>query len=239
MNTLADHLDTYVATRRALDYQMGEAARLLRTSSARSNAVVGRRSSPTRCSLGRRCDLARATPGLPHGSRWSDASRCSRKAPPKGCSAPEARGSSPTCTRLRRPRRSWPRRAGSPGQSRLRPSRRRPGSSQLPGAAPERRGDSTAKTSRSRTGLLTVRASKLGKSPQLPLHESTAAALSRYARRRDRLRPKASTPSFFRSEKGGRLERSRSSVVFRRLCVAAGVAAPPTLRPPRLYDLRH
>jgi integrase/recombinase XerD len=54
-------------------------------------------------------------------------------------------------------------------------------------------------------GVLTIRASKFGKSRQLPLQASTVEALAAYARRRDELRPARSTASFFTSNAGTRL----------------------------------
>lgn len=89
-----------------------------------------------------------------------------------------------------------------------------------------------------RGGLLIVRCSKFGKSRQVPLHATTAAALRSYAGRRDRACPRPSTPSFLVSHAGTRLG-GQTSATFRGLLVMAGVVTPPSRRRPRLYDLRH
>jgi integrase len=54
-------------------------------------------------------------------------------------------------------------------------------------------------------GLVTVRESKFGKSRQLPLHATTAAALAGYAALRDRHHPRPSSPAFLLSLAGTRL----------------------------------
>jgi integrase len=87
--------------------------------------------------------------------------------------------------------------------------------------------------------VLIVRCSKFGKSRQVPLHATTAAALRSYAGHRDRACPRPSTPSFLVSHAGTRLERRAVGATFRRLLVNAGVVTPPARRRPRLYDLRH
>jgi site-specific recombinase XerD len=47
------------------------------------------------------------------------------------------------------------------------------------------------------TGVIKVRHAKYGKSRLLPVHRSTTAALTKYARRRDRLLRHLTTPAFF------------------------------------------
>lgn len=44
-------------------------------------------------------------------------------------------------------------------------------------------------------GVLTIWRSKLGKTRQIPLHDTAVAALGTYAQRRDELWPHAATPS--------------------------------------------
>jgi integrase/recombinase XerD len=88
-------------------------------------------------------------------------------------------------------------------------------------------------------GMLTVWRSKLGKSRQVPLHETTTAALTAYAARRDELCPRPATPSFLLSGGGTRLNHTNTSTTFAGLLEAAGIATPPGRRRPRLYDLRH
>lgn len=88
-------------------------------------------------------------------------------------------------------------------------------------------------------GMLTIRRSKLGKSRQLPLHETTTAALAAYAARRDQLCPRPATASFFLSGAGTRLNHTNTSTTFAGLLEAAGITTPPGRRRPRPYDLRH
>jgi integrase/recombinase XerD len=88
-------------------------------------------------------------------------------------------------------------------------------------------------------GVLTVWRSKLSKSRQIPLHESTVAALARYAARRDELCPAPATPGFLLSGAGTRLNHTNTSKTFAGLLEDAGIAAPPGRRRPRPYDLRH
>jgi integrase/recombinase XerD len=88
-------------------------------------------------------------------------------------------------------------------------------------------------------GMLTIWRSKLGKSRQVPLHQSTTTALAAYAARRDELCPRATTPSFLLSGGGTRLNYTNASTTFVGLLDEAGITTPPGRRRPRLYDLRH
>ena len=81
--------------------------------------------------------------------------------------------------------------------------------------------------------------SKFGKSRRLFLHPSTVAALRDYQRRRDRLMPNPSASSFFVSTRGTRLDVQNIGRTFCELLDAAGIAAPPRRRRPRLHDVRH
>jgi integrase len=85
--------------------------------------------------------------------------------------------------------------------------------------------------------LLTVRHSKFRKSRQVPLHESTLAALRAYAIRRDRVRQNKSS-SFLVSRVGTRLFEQNVWRVFARLRQSSGLMLRPG-RPPRIHDLRH
>ena len=87
--------------------------------------------------------------------------------------------------------------------------------------------------------MLAVRRSKLGKSRQVPLHETTAAALAAYAARRDQLCPRPATPGFLLSGGGTRLNHTNTSTTFAGLLEAAGIDHAAGRRRPRLYDLRH
>jgi integrase len=88
-------------------------------------------------------------------------------------------------------------------------------------------------------GLLTVRDTKFGKSRLIPLHPSTRCALSRYARKRDRIYPRASAPSFFVSERGWRLTHGSVRWTFVKLSRQIGLRGPSDRHGPRLHDLRH
>jgi integrase len=95
-----------------------------------------------------------------------------------------------------------------------------------------------------RGGVLTVRRAKFGKSRFVPLHESTCAALGRYARRRDRLSACAASPAFFVSERGARVRGSCAEQTFAVVSRAVGLRPPAERRDyrghgPRLHDMRH
>lgn len=87
-------------------------------------------------------------------------------------------------------------------------------------------------------GLIVVRASKFGKSREVPLQASTLEALAAYARQRDRLQPARQAPSFFVSIVGTRLLYADVLVTFCRLIAATGIGAQAPIRP-HLHDLRH
>ena len=86
---------------------------------------------------------------------------------------------------------------------------------------------------------LLVGFAKNGRSRLVPLHATAVDALADYAKRRDRLCPCPSTPSFFVSVRGGRLAQSSVQAVFATLRRAAGLAQRHHGRAPRLHDLRH
>jgi integrase len=88
-------------------------------------------------------------------------------------------------------------------------------------------------------GVLTVRQSKFGKSRLLPLHPTTADALRRYLRRRDRLHPQPSTPAVFISPAGTRLLYCNVQATFARLARRAGLQPRLASCRPRIHDLRH
>jgi integrase len=89
------------------------------------------------------------------------------------------------------------------------------------------------------TGVVTIRAGKLGKAREVPLHLTASQALRAYARRRDQLCPAARTPAFFVNVRGRRLAARRVPEIFAQLCRAAGIGAVPGGRNPRVHDLRH
>lgn len=93
------------------------------------------------------------------------------------------------------------------------------------------------------TQVLIIRESKFGKSRQVPIHVSTAAALKHYARQRDRIFLHPISSSFFVSDRGTALD---LGTVRRWLCKisrACGLRKKSTGkrdgRGPRLQDLRH
>jgi integrase len=90
-----------------------------------------------------------------------------------------------------------------------------------------------------REGVLTVRDTKFGKSRQIPVHATTTIALGKYARDRDRQHPVPSTPAFFVSIRGTRLDAHNLPRTFARLVAGAGVTSGDDKRRPRLHDLRH
>lgn len=87
--------------------------------------------------------------------------------------------------------------------------------------------------------VLIVRDSKFGKSRELPVHQSTTAALGCYAKRRDKLCPQASSPAFFVSLAGTRLRYDNFHLAFLGLVREAGIARRSAACRPRPHDLRH
>lgn len=88
-----------------------------------------------------------------------------------------------------------------------------------------------------REQLLVVRHSKFGKSREVLLDRSTVDALYAYARTRQRIVPRANSPSFFISQARTRLQYQHVWESFARLRRWAGLPDRP--RPPRIHDLRH
>jgi integrase len=88
-------------------------------------------------------------------------------------------------------------------------------------------------------GVLTVAASKFGKSRLVFLHPSTITALRDYQRRREQLCPAPRTSSFFVSTRGTRLDAHNLTNTFAELAAAAGIHPPQGRRRVRLHDLRH
>jgi integrase/recombinase XerD len=88
-------------------------------------------------------------------------------------------------------------------------------------------------------GVLVVHDSKFGKSRELPIHESSTAALRSYAKRRDALCPQASSPAFFVSLAGTRLRYDTFHLAFLGLVRSANIARRSAACRPRPHDLRH
>jgi len=87
-------------------------------------------------------------------------------------------------------------------------------------------------------GVLTVHATKFGKSREVPLSPSTVQALGAYARARDQQLPRPRTPAFFVSTAGTPVAYSHFGAAFRRAVQASGVGAGCPVRP-RVHDMRH
>lgn len=87
-------------------------------------------------------------------------------------------------------------------------------------------------------GVLSVLRGKAGSVRRLPLHASTIAALSAYARRRDRVLPRPTSSEFFLSEVGTPLLRQNVHETFLALLGRAELSDRKPRRP-RIHDLRH
>ena len=87
-------------------------------------------------------------------------------------------------------------------------------------------------------GVLTVHATKFGKSRQVPLTPSTVQALAAYARARDQFLPQPKTPAFFVSTAGTPVAYPHFGAAFRRIVQASGVGTGFPVRP-RVHDMRH
>jgi integrase len=92
-------------------------------------------------------------------------------------------------------------------------------------------------------GLLVIRESKFGKSRQVPIHESTVAALKHYAQQRDQVFGPPHDLSFFVSDHGVALDLGAVRRWFCRVSFACGLRQKPQGhrcgRGPRLQDMRH
>jgi integrase len=90
-----------------------------------------------------------------------------------------------------------------------------------------------------RGGALRIRQSKFDKSREVPLHASTVAALSSYARRRDELCPRPRDPSFFVSVAGTRVLYCNFHLGWLDLVRQAGLEPRSARCRPRPHDVRH
>jgi integrase/recombinase XerD len=87
-------------------------------------------------------------------------------------------------------------------------------------------------------GVLSIRHSKFGRSREVPLHSSAAAALLAYERRREELILRATSPAFFLSDTGRRVSYHRFRTDFRALVDKVPIAPPPSGHV-RIHDVRH
>lgn len=88
-------------------------------------------------------------------------------------------------------------------------------------------------------GVLTVRETKFDKSRLIPVHISTIDKLRKYARLRDKIRPRPQSSIFFISERGTRLSYDMLRYWFLILSYQIGLRNPGDSYGPRLHDLRH
>ena len=88
-------------------------------------------------------------------------------------------------------------------------------------------------------GVVTVRATKFGKSRYVPIHDSTSRVLQRYAVHRDRLCPHPQSPCFFLSERGTPITEWALRWTFVKLSRQIGLRTASDSHGPRLHDLRH
>ena len=88
-------------------------------------------------------------------------------------------------------------------------------------------------------GLLTLRHAKLDRERHVPIHPTTHKALLDYQSYRDRIYPRAKTPSFFLAEHGRRLKEETVRTTFGKLSRQIGLRDPGQSHGPRLQDLRH
>lgn len=89
-------------------------------------------------------------------------------------------------------------------------------------------------------GLLTIRDTKFGKSRLVPVHSTTVAVLTDYAKRRDALCSTPISPTFFVGEQGRALNHSAIYLIFCTVTRQLGLRHPgDAYRGPRIHDLRH
>lgn len=88
-------------------------------------------------------------------------------------------------------------------------------------------------------GVLVVRQSKFGRSREVPLHDSSIAALHEYTTTRDERFPSPRSLSFFVSWSGGRLSYGAMRGHFQRLVAVVGMVPRSPRCRPRLHDFRH
>lgn len=88
-------------------------------------------------------------------------------------------------------------------------------------------------------GVLTVRGAKFGKSRELPVHETTSAALGAYLKQRRQLCPKPASAAFFLSASGTRILYCNFHLGFQVIVRRAGLVARSPRCRPRPHDMRH
>jgi integrase len=88
-------------------------------------------------------------------------------------------------------------------------------------------------------GLLTVRETKFRKSRYVPLHPSTARALTRYVDERDAVVPSDPLSSFFCTQRAPGLKPDTVQSAFGCIRRRLGWTAQGRARRPRIHDMRH
>lgn len=90
-----------------------------------------------------------------------------------------------------------------------------------------------------RSGIVTIRSTKFGKSRELALHPTTVAALADYAAARDARPVPSVAPSFFVTLSGSRLYYTFVFESWMRIVERVGLDRCRDGRPVRMHDLRH
>ncbi|WP_442504506.1 tyrosine-type recombinase/integrase [Marinivivus vitaminiproducens] len=88
-------------------------------------------------------------------------------------------------------------------------------------------------------GVITICESKFGKSRVIPVHETTADALRRYASERDRCARRQASAYFFTGDRGAKLNHTNAHKTFIDWTRLAGLRRPGESAGPRIHDLRH
>ena len=91
-----------------------------------------------------------------------------------------------------------------------------------------------------KTGVLTIRGAKFGKTRLVPLHPSTCAVLANYLARRQRYwAGRTASSHLFLSSWGNRLDGGEIHRTFYALSRQIGLRGPSDSHGPRLHDMRH
>jgi integrase len=90
-----------------------------------------------------------------------------------------------------------------------------------------------------RTGVLTIRGAKFGKSRLIPMHVSTRVLAAYLARRARHWAGRAVSPYVFASSRGNRLDGGDIHRTFYAVSRQIGLRGPSDRHGPRLHDLRH
>lgn len=89
------------------------------------------------------------------------------------------------------------------------------------------------------TAVITIRASKFGKSRHVPVTADTVEALDACMKARDETLPSRACPNVFVSRAGTPVAYSHFCLTFRRAVSTAGIGDPAPVLRPRIHDLRH